>query len=163
MYTKCWYITIINNVKKIIVARTKYFYHTLASSTALLHTFTCIDTNFFFSALPSVYGLFFLLIIVTVHWFLGKMSQSIWCIKIRDNDLFDRITSDTGHVLYDLLLPKRNRTLGDRRHDFMLPRVRTERFNRAFVNRCLFRYVSWYPNFCNFVINMIFFFFFFLA
>ena len=53
-------------------------------------------------------------------------------IKNRDRDLFNRITSDRGHVLFDLLPPKRNRG-----HDFILPRVKTERFKRAFVKRCL--------------------------
>ena len=47
-------------------------------------------------------------------------------IMNRDSDLFNRITNNTGHVLYDLLPPKRNRALGDRGHDFILPRVKTE-------------------------------------
>lgn len=63
-------------------------------------------------------------------------------IKNRDSDLFKRITSDTGHVLYDLLPPKRNRALRERCHDFILPKVKTERFKRAFVNRCLFKFIS---------------------
>ena len=63
-------------------------------------------------------------------------------IKNRDSDLFNRITSDTGHVLYDLLPPKRNRALRKRGHDFILPKVKTERFKRAFVNRCLFKFIS---------------------
>ena len=58
-------------------------------------------------------------------------------IKNRERDLFNRITSDSGHVLFNLLPPKRNRALGDGGHDFMLPRVKTERFKRAFVNRYL--------------------------
>ena len=63
-------------------------------------------------------------------------------IKNRDSDLFNRITSDTGHVLYDLLPPKRNRALRKRGHDFILPKVKTERFKRAFVNICLFKFIS---------------------
>ena len=63
-------------------------------------------------------------------------------IKNRDRDLFNRITSDSGHVLFDLLPPKLNRALRDRGHDFILPRVKSERFKRAFVNRCLFRFIS---------------------
>ena len=58
-------------------------------------------------------------------------------IKNRDSDLFNRITSATGHVLYDLLPPKRNRALRKRGHDFILPKVKTERLKRAFGNRCL--------------------------
>ena len=34
-------------------------------------------------------------------------------IKNRDRDLFNRITSDSGHVLFDLLPPNRNRALRD--------------------------------------------------
>ena len=45
-----------------------------------------------------------------------------------------------SHVLDDLLPPKRNKVLRERGHDdFILPRVKTERFKRAFVNRCLFK------------------------
>ena len=36
--------------------------------------------------------------------------------KTRDNDLFNRITSDTGQVLYTLLPPKRSRVLRERGH-----------------------------------------------
>ena len=58
-------------------------------------------------------------------------------IKNRDSNLFNRIASDTGHALYDLLPPKRNRALRDKDHDFIRPRGKTERFKRTFVNRCL--------------------------
>ncbi|CAH3196877.1 unnamed protein product, partial [Porites evermanni] len=42
-------------------------------------------------------------------------------IKSRESDLFNRITSDTGHVLYDLLPSKRNRVLRERGHEFIPP------------------------------------------
>ena len=58
----------------------------------------------------------------------------------RRSVLFNRITSDTGHVSDDLLPPKRNKVLRERGHDdFILPTVKTERFKRAFVNRCIFK------------------------
>ena len=71
-------------------------------------------------------------------------------IKNRDSDLFNRIASYKGHVLYDLFRPKRNR---DRGHDFILPRVKTELFKRAFVNRCLFRNIYIYSliSLCNLI------------
>ena len=47
-------------------------------------------------------------------------------IKNRERDLFNRITSDTGCVLYDLLPTKCNRVLRERGHDFILPRVKKE-------------------------------------
>ena len=40
-------------------------------------------------------------------------------------------------MLYDLVPPKRYGALRDRGNDFMLSRVKTERFKLAFVNRCL--------------------------
>ena len=71
----------------------------------------------------------------------NKISLMSDVTKNRDchSDLFNRITSYKGHVLCDLFPPKRNRAFKDRGHDFILPRVKTERLFRAFVNRCLFR------------------------
>ena len=63
-------------------------------------------------------------------------------IKNRDRDLLNSIISDTDHVLYDMFPHKRNRALRDRGHDFMFPPLKTERFKRAFVNRCLVRFSS---------------------
>ena len=91
-----------------------------------------------------------LLYIPTVYcWDHGHVDDStdkIFLISdvIKNRDLFNRITSDTGHVLYDLLLPKRNRNraLRDRGHDLILPRVKTEHFKQAFVNKYLFRFIS---------------------
>ena len=43
------------------------------------------------------------------------------------------------------------RALRDRGHDVILPRVKTERFKREFVNKCPFSFISRYlfcsPNF----------------
>ena len=58
-------------------------------------------------------------------------------ITRRDSDLFNRIISDTDHVLYNLLPPKRYRVLRERGHDFILRKVKTDRFKRAFVIICL--------------------------
>ena len=64
-------------------------------------------------------------------------------IKNRDSKLLNRITSDTGHVLYDLLPPKRNRVLRERGHDFIPPRVKAERLKRASVNSIgVFKFIS---------------------
>ena len=41
-------------------------------------------------------------------------------IKNKDSDLFNRITSNPGLVLYDLLPPKGNRALRERGHYFIL-------------------------------------------
>ena len=77
-------------------------------------------------------------------------------IKNRDSDLFNRIASYKGHALYDFFRPKRNRALRDRGHDFILPRVKTELFKRAFLNRCLiyffiFLYIFSLISLCNLI------------
>lgn len=61
-------------------------------------------------------------------------------IKVKDDKLFEKITSPS-HPLHDLLPPVKTRQLRDRGHNYILPRVNTERFKRVFVNRCLFNNV----------------------
>ena len=57
----------------------------------------------------------------------GKWEKKVWevadVIKERDSDIFNRITSDTGHVLYDLPSIKRNRVPREMGHDFILLKV----------------------------------------
>ena len=75
---------------------------------------------------------------------LGYTTRSVSIkdvIKDRDMKLWKSIIINPNHCLYDLLPPKRTRTLRDRGHNFILPRVSTERFKRVFVNRCLFNFV----------------------
>ena len=59
-------------------------------------------------------------------------------IKQRDHLLFNNIINNSEHCLYDLLPPKRKRMLRNRKHNFTLPSIRTERFKQSFINRCLF-------------------------
>ena len=66
-----------------------------------------------------------------------KMSE---LIEERDKTLFNKIVNDPDHVLYDLLPAKRLRVLRERGHPFILPKIKTERFKRTFLNRCLFDY-----------------------
>ena len=58
-------------------------------------------------------------------------------IKDRDSKLFKNVISD-DHKLYNLLPPKKRRVLREHKRDFILPRVKTERFKNCFLNRCLF-------------------------
>ena len=51
--------------------------------------------------------------------------------------LFKNVIRD-DHILHDLLPQKRKRVLRERKHDFIFPRVRTERFKQSFLNRCIF-------------------------
>jgi hypothetical protein len=46
------------------------------------------------------------------------------------------VTQTTLHTNY-FLLREKDRTLREREHDFILPKVKTERFKRSFLNRCL--------------------------
>ena len=61
-------------------------------------------------------------------------------ISLKDKTLWDKIPdSNSTTALDDLLPPKWTMvTLHKRRHNCILPPVRTERFKRTFVNRCLF-------------------------
>ena len=62
-------------------------------------------------------------------------------IRNRDCKLWNTITDTTSHPLYQLLPPKKQRFLRNRGHDFILPAVKTERFKRSFINRCLFNFI----------------------
>ena len=62
-------------------------------------------------------------------------------IEEKDKNLFNSITCDPMHPLNDLLPPVKTRTLRNRGHQHILPKVKTERFKRCFANRCLFNFV----------------------
>ena len=63
-------------------------------------------------------------------------------ISKRDNNLWDAIVNNHDNILRDLLPPIRKRQgLRNKGHNFLLPKVTTERFKRSFVNRCLFNIV----------------------
>ena len=70
--------------------------------------------------------------------FTTKKTAILDLIKDRDSELFKNVTSGV-HILHDLLPPKRRCVLRECKHDFKLPRVKTERFKHFFLNRCLFR------------------------
>ena len=62
-------------------------------------------------------------------------------IRNRDCKLWNTITDTPSHPLYQLLPPKKQRFLRNRGHKFILPAVKTERFKRSFINRCLFNFI----------------------
>ena len=62
-------------------------------------------------------------------------------INTKDKKLWDKIIANLSYALYTLLSPKRKLQLRDRGHDYELPNIRTERFKRVFLNRCLFKLV----------------------
>jgi hypothetical protein len=63
-------------------------------------------------------------------------------VEEKDKSLFVKIVKDPDHVLYNLLPERRSRTLRERKHSFILPMIKTERFKRSFLNRCLFDYFN---------------------
>jgi hypothetical protein len=52
----------------------------------------------------------------------------------KDRDLWEKITMDPNHALLVLLPPSHQLELRNRGQEYELPRVRTERFKRVFVN-----------------------------
>ena len=75
------------------------------------------------------------------YGYTSKYTPMTSYIVLRDGQLWNNIITDAAHPLYDLLPPQRSLFLRSRGHDFILPRVRTERFKRCFINRCLFNFV----------------------
>ena len=63
-------------------------------------------------------------------------------IEQKSKILFSKICNDKEHVLYKLLPEEREKILRRREHNFTLPQVKTERFKRSYVNRCLFNYFN---------------------
>ena len=63
-------------------------------------------------------------------------------LRARDKLLWEQITKDCDHCLRDLLPMQRRRSLRSRGHNYILPRIRTERFKRTFINRCLFSFIQ---------------------
>ncbi|CAB3996203.1 Hypothetical predicted protein [Paramuricea clavata] len=59
----------------------------------------------------------------------------------RDKKLWNKLTSTEDNALLELLPEKRSRLLRPRGHEYELPLVRTERFKRSFINRCLYNFV----------------------
>ena len=62
-------------------------------------------------------------------------------ISDRDRKLWKKIINNKDNALQDLLPSKLNRPLRQRGHEFELPMIRTERFKRSFINRCLYKFV----------------------
>ena len=71
----------------------------------------------------------------------NNLSAIAEVIRNRDCKLWNTITDTPSHPLYQLLPPKKHRCLQNRGHDFILHAVKTERFKRYFINRCLFNFI----------------------
>ena len=62
-------------------------------------------------------------------------------ISDRDRKLWMKIINNKDNALQELLPNKLNRPLRQRGHEFELPMIRTERYKRSFINRCLYKFV----------------------
>ena len=58
-------------------------------------------------------------------------------VEQKSKVLFSKISNDKEHVLYKLLPEEREKILRRREHNLILPQVKTERFKRSYVNRCV--------------------------
>ena len=59
----------------------------------------------------------------------------------KEMEMWNKVTTDND-CLNELLPMKRTRKLRVRGHDYVLPLVRSEKFKRCFINRCLFNFIS---------------------
>ena len=72
----------------------------------------------------------------------NRLYATAEVIRNWDCKLWNTITDTPSHPLYQLLLPKKQRFLWNRGHDFIVPAViKTECFKRYFSNRCLFNFI----------------------
>ena len=74
------------------------------------------------------------------YGYTNKRPSIAELIKTKYTKLWSKVTAQ-NHCLNDLLHPKKTRALRERGHNFILPQVRSERFKRCFINRCLFGFV----------------------
>jgi hypothetical protein len=67
----------------------------------------------------------------------GYTTKISEVIEERDRKLFSKILLNAEHALHELLPLSKQRILRQREHNFILPQIKTERFKRSFINRCL--------------------------
>ena len=75
------------------------------------------------------------------RYWVGKEREGQTKRDKRDKKMRNKITSTEDNALRELLPEKRSRLLRPRGHEYELPLVRTERFKRSFINRCLYNFV----------------------
>ena len=75
------------------------------------------------------------------YGFTSKFKPILEIIKENDMQLWKKLVFSNNHCMSDLLPKKKMRILRKRGHNFILPSVKTERFKRCFINRCLFNFV----------------------
>ena len=64
--------------------------------------------------------------------------------------LWKKLVFSNNHCMSDPLPKKENADTSQEGHNFILPAVKTQRFKRCFINRCLFNFV--YNSFLTFYI-----------
>ena len=76
------------------------------------------------------------------YGYTNKVMHITELIRIRDRQFWEKLSIDKNHPLNDLLPPQRKRVLRKRGHNYILPSVKTERFKRCIINRCLFNFIT---------------------
>ena len=74
--------------------------------------------------------------------FLKEVSPVLSLLEASDNRLWKSKTTSTDSPLVHLLPPSKTSLLRNRGHSYVLPQIRTERFKRSFINRCLFNFIQ---------------------
>jgi hypothetical protein len=62
-----------------------------------------------------------------------KEFKILQLVEEKDKALFAKIVEDPDHALHNLLPEKRSITLRDRKHSFILPMIKTERFLKTLI------------------------------
>ena len=126
----------------------KYYGYTLEELTILFHSLIMSVFTYAIEVWACAYGSRYLSKIDKFckrAWRYGYTKDRIVIdnvILTRDKQLWEKITHTDIHCLTDLLPCKRTyKSLRQRGHDYTLPRIRTERFKRCFINRYLFNFI----------------------
>ena len=126
----------------------KYYGYTLEELTILFHSLIMSVFTYAIEVWACAYGSKYLSKIDKFckrAWKYGYTKDRIVIdnvILTRDKQLWEKITHTGTHCLTDLLPSKRTyQSLRQRGHDYTLPRIRTERFKRCFINRSLFNFI----------------------
>ena len=87
-----------------------------------------------------VYYRFYYILTDIRYGYTTKSIKISEVIEERDRELLSKIVSNPEHALHELLHVCKHRILRQREHNFILSQIKTERFKRSFINRCIFNY-----------------------
>ena len=129
------------NSRLYILRICKYYGYTLEELTILFHSLIMSVFTYAIEVWACAYGGKYVSKIDKFckrAWKYGYAKELIFIsdvIQISDKQLWKKITATDTHCSTGLLPNKRtHQSLRQRGHNYMLPRIRTERFKRCFVN-----------------------------